>query len=256
MLLLLNLGVLLVDGFLMPIDFATVFGLHYVSSSFFRPYQFFTYMFVHGGFWHLLSNMIALIVFGSLLERVWGAKRFVTFYLITGIGAGMLYALVNFVEMQQLSRAVEAYKKAPNPEEFNRLLRKEARDVHARLTHTGFIERYAQYPNENYYIQESTDIMTSVLNRYVDMPMVGASGAVFGILMAFGLLFPNTQLFLLFPPIPIRAKYVILFYGLYEIYALIKRVPGDNIAHLAHLSGMLIAYLLIRYWQRHSPNMY
>jgi membrane associated rhomboid family serine protease len=84
--------------------------------------------------------------------------------------------------------------------------------------------------------------------------MVGASGAVFGILMAFGMLFPNTELFLLFPPIPVKAKYLVTFYALFEIYSEFSRTPGDNVAHLAHLGGMLIAFFLLKYWQKDSQR--
>ncbi|MCY4419366.1 MAG: rhomboid family intramembrane serine protease [Cytophagales bacterium] len=248
-LLLTNVGVLLLGMFLSPVDFSHSFGLHYVSSAYFQPYQFFTYMFVHAGGWHLFSNMLALIVFGSHLERFLGNKKFLLLYLITGIGAGVLYSLINFAEIQQLSKEVSEYTQEPDPESFNRFMIEHAPHLHQRLVHTEFIDNYAEDPNQVYYIRESIDITQGILSEYENIPMVGASGAVFGILMAFGMLFPNTQLFLLFPPIPIKAKYVILFYGLYEIYAEIQRMPGDNIAHLAHLSGMLIAFLLIRHWR-------
>jgi membrane associated rhomboid family serine protease len=106
------------------------------------------------------------------------------------------------------------------------------------------------------YQQQAIEIVKDIFSSITNVPMVGASGAVFGILMAFGMLFPNTQLFLLFPPIPIKAKYLVLFYGLYELYSEFSRTSGDNVAHLAHLGGMLIAYILLKIWQKDNGRFY
>ena len=112
------------------------------------------------------------------------------------------------------------------------------------------IERYAENPENSQYREESKQVVRQIYYNVANMPMVGASGAVFGILMAFGLLFPNTTLMLLFPPIPIKAKYFVLLYGLYELYSTIISSPGDNVAHFAHLGGMFIAFVLVRNWQK------
>lgn len=246
-LLIINIAALLIDQF-MRIDLANLLGLRYVLADTFAPYQFFTYMFVHGGGWHLFSNMFALFIFGPLLEQLWGPRRFLTFYLVTGIGAGILYSGINFFETRSVERAAEVYIENPDPERFNSFILKHADYTFKRLSL--FIDSYAEEPENTTRIAESREIVRQLAYNKANIPMVGASGAIFGILMAFGLLFPNTTLMLLFPPIPIKAKYFVGFYGLFELYAGINRAPGDNVAHFAHLAGMLVAWLLIKYWQK------
>ena len=238
------------------IDLADKLGLHSVLSPQFAPYQLISYMFIHAGGWHLFGNMFSLIVFGNLLERFLGAKRFFILYMVCGVGAGALYAGIDFYEGHHMEEAVAAYRKAPDPERFNRFLHRYAPAVQRDYEIQQFIDAYAEMPHNRAYIRESERLLTTLFERRIRVPMVGASGAVFGILMAFGLLFPNMQLFLLFPPIPIRAKYLVFFYGLYELWAEFNRMPGDNIAHWAHLSGMLVSFFLIRYWRNnhHLPR--
>lgn len=253
--LLINVLVFLIQSIL-SLPFSSLFGLRVIFSSEFAPYQFITYMWIHGGFGHLLSNMLAVFVFGPMLEQVWGSRRFMTFYLICGIGAGVLYGVADFAEKWDLKRDTEAYLANPNPEAFSIFI----------LDHKSYtynLPRLAEYSDEFYsqpsnesYITQTKEIVKDIYASITNIPMVGASGAVFGILMAFGLLFPNTQLFLLFPPIPIKAKYLVLFYGLYEIYSEFSRNPGDNVAHLAHLGGMLIAFILLKIWQKDSRRFY
>lgn len=246
-LLIINVAALLIDQFL-KIDLAGILGLRYFLADTFAPYQYFTYMFVHGNGWHLFSNMFALFMFGPLLEQLWGPRRFLTFYLVTGIGAGILYSGINFFETRKVEKAAEVYIQNPDPEAFNRFILKHAEYTFKRLS--PFIDEYAENPDNAARRAESQEIVRQLTYNKANIPMVGASGAIFGILMAFGLLFPNTTLMLLFPPIPIKAKYFVGFYGLFELYAGINRAPGDNVAHFAHLAGMLVAWLLIRYWQK------
>ena len=173
---------------------------HYPLSPDFYPWQMVTYMFMHGGFTHLLCNMFALVVFGSALERVWGEKRFLIYYMVCGIGSFFLY-------------------------EF-----------------TVGLNIYSQIDS---------------FDPGVDMGWVlGASGSVFGLLLGFGMLFPNTKLMLLFPPIPIKAKYFVMGYGAIELMTAFQNNPGDNVAHFAHLGGMLIGYFMIKHWQRDRTNFY
>ena len=146
----------------------------------FAPYQFFTYMFAHGGFGHIFFNMLALASFAPILETYWGDKKFLTFYLITGMGAGILYGVVN----------------------------------------------YFLFPGGG-------------------GSMLGASGAIYGILMAFGMLFPNLEIMLLFPPIPIKAKYMVFVMGILT-YAMDR---SGSVAHLAHFGGAFVAFLLISFWR-------
>ena len=119
-----------------------------------------------------------------------------------------------------------------------------------------FADKYYDDASNSSYIEQSVTVVNQIYEDLSNIPMVGASGAVFGILLAFAMLFPNTELLLLIPPMPVKAKYLVLFYGLYELYSEINRSTGDNVAHLAHLSGMLIAYILLKYWQQKRGNYY
>ncbi len=211
-------------------------------------------MFLIANFGHLLGNMFALFIFGPMLERFWGAQRFFLFYMVTGVGAGLLYGIVDFVEMQQLESAAQAYIANPNYEAFNSFINNHA--SYAFEQWYDFIDAFGENPDSQQYISSSIQRVQEVVRFQGNMPLVGASGAVFGILFAFGFLFPNTQLMLLIPPIPIKAKYLVTFYGLYELYAGIQRAPGDNVAHWAHLGGMLIAFILLKIWQDKRNNFY
>jgi len=209
------------------IDLGKILGLHYIQSPDFRPYQLVTHMFMHGGLIHLLFNMFALWMFGRVLESVWGPKRFFIYYFVTGLGAAVFYSFVNYIEFQYIASRM-------TPEMVQTVMANGA-------------DLLSQ--GQNY-----TDL-AGKLNLLLNVPTVGASGAVFGILLGFGMLFPNTQLMLLFPPIPIKAKYAVLAFGAYELFGGIANT-GDNIAHFAHLGGMLFGFILIKYWNTKTTNFY
>lgn len=205
------------------IDLADYLGLHYWKSEHFGFWQFFTHMFLHGSYdnvnltiMHLFSNMFALWMFGSILENIWGPKRFLTFYLICGLGAAMLHLGVLGYEFAGLERI---YQANPNPNDYFRLY--------------GY-----EHP-----------VYKTHIDGYFDQATVGASGAVFGILFAFGYLFPNTLLYIYFL-VPIKAKYVVAAYALFELFAGFQNSAGDQVAHFAHLGGMLVAFIILRIWGR------
>lgn len=212
----------------MGIDINRTLGLYYFQSESFRPFQIVTHMFMHGGLTHLFFNMFALWMFGRVLESVWGGKRFFIYYFVTGLGAAALHTFVNFIEIQSIMANLTpeqiALVKAEGP---------------------------ALWATRQNYLDEGM----AALNRALNIPTVGASGAVFGVLLAFGMLFPNTQLMLLIPPIPIKAKYFVIIYGVIELYLGLTK-PGSNIAHFAHLGGMLFGFLLIKYWNRTSNKFF
>ena len=229
------------------------FGMRYFHSENFQPYQILTYMWVHGGFGHLFSNMFSVFVFAPILEKVWGSKKFLIYYLATGIGAGILYSGINYYENYSFEVKVKSYEQNPSPESFRKLVLNNSSEYYNQLY--DFIDSYEQNPsnsNDNLSIAYANDL----LKVKSDVPMVGASGAVFGILLAFAMLFPNMELMLLFLPIPVKAKYVVLVYGIYELWSEINRMPGDNVAHFAHLGGMLIGYLILKYWKRKYGTFY
>ena len=195
------------------IDLVKILGLHQFQSPDFRPHQLVTHLFMHGNFTHLFFNMFALWMFGKILENVWGSKRFLIYYMITGIGAASIHLLISQYQIISISNQI--------PEMVN-------------LAIEG---RY----NPSIPISKK-------LTQLIITPTVGASGAVFGLLLAFGMLFPNALLYLYFA-IPIKAKYFVIGYGLIELYAGISNNPADNVAHFAHLGGMIFGFFLIKFWK-------
>ena len=202
------------------IDLTQILGLHQFQSEDFMPHQLITHFFMHGNFTHLFFNMFALWMFGKILENVWGAKRFLIYYMITALGAAALHLAVSQYQIYELSNEV------PNLIE---------------LAKKGLYNT----SNEN----------SLRLTQLVTTPTVGASGAVFGILLAFGMLFPNTLLYIYFA-IPIKAKYFVMIYGALELYLGLSNNPADNVAHFAHLGGMLFGFLLLKYWQKNHKQFY
>ena len=188
------------------IDLAQYLGLHYIGASDFRPYQFVTYMFMHGNFAHIFFNMFALWMFGNSIENAWGPKRFLIFYMVCGIGAGLTQELVQYIQLRDL---VENYQ-------------------------------YVKLNGQSIPVDAYLNMLTTV----------GASGAVYGILLAFGMMWPDSRIYIYFA-IPIKAKWFVIIYGLLELFSGFSSV--DNVAHFAHLGGMLWGFLLILYW-RHKDN--
>lgn len=252
-LLLINVGVFLIQ-FILEVNLPQILGLRYIFSTEFEPYQIFAHIFVHADGWHLFSNMFALFIFGPLLERFWGSGKFLIFYLFTGLGASLLFSVINYFEIRQIEVDAQEYVANPGPDNFQSFITEHAEHLYSR--NYNFIEQFHDNPQNQRLIEESISFVNSYYARMANIPMVGASGAVFGILMAFGYLFPNTTLMLLIPPIPIKAKYFVAFYGLYELYAGIQRMPGDNVAHFAHIGGMLFAFILIKIWQTKGSDFY
>lgn len=236
-------------------DLNEMLGLHHWSSEKFRPHQFVSYMFMHGGMMHLFFNMFALWMFGRVLEQVWGPKRFLIYYMTTGIGAGLLQLIVMSFSLGSMESAIQDLAAIGTPDKF-----------------AEFIDTYVPSPFINPFndilaawsmntesqnlLAQALSISNELLELKRDTGTVGASGSVFGILLAFGVLFPNTELMLLFPPIPIKAKYFVIGYGALELYMGLSANPSDNVAHFAHLGGMLFGYLLIRYWRKNTNTFY
>ncbi|MDB4533625.1 rhomboid family intramembrane serine protease [Vicingaceae bacterium] len=213
------------------VDLADYLGLHYWKSEGFRPHQLVTYIFMHSSrdFTHVLFNMFAVYMFGRVLEGVWGAKRFLIYYMITGIGAGVIQLLVAHIRLIPMMSEI--------PQEGIDMIMTEG--YGALLEGKNFV-----------------DPVMAQANALINSVTVGASGAVFGILLAFGMLFPNTELMLLFPPIPIKAKWFVLGYGAIELYSGFANNPNDNVAHFAHLGGMLFGFVLIQMWKKDRGNFY
>jgi membrane associated rhomboid family serine protease len=243
-------------GQLTKFDLAEIFGLRDFGANQFKPYQLISYMFLHSqiSIMHLVSNMFGLFIFGPILEKIWGSKRFLFFYFFTGIGAGLLNLGINFYEDNKIEQAIAIYSQHPSPESFLGLINKYSSLGQGSYD---FIEKFRKFPTD----QNNIDVTLNYLkNTHQDIVnngiMVGASGAIFGILMAFGYLFPNTEMMIMFVPAPIKAKYLITFYALYELYSGFNKIPGDNIAHFAHLGGMIFAIILLKIWGTNRSKFY
>lgn len=238
----------------MGIDLNRVLGLYYFESDNFRVYQVVTHMFMHGGFIHLFFNMYALWMFGKVLEQVWGSKRFLFYYLVTGLGAAAIHTLVNYFQLSGMREAAEAIINSPDPGLFASFVEKYAEGSYSAV-YDQIIAPWYDAKDGAAYAAQAEQFVREVIVYRLNIPTVGASGAVFGVLLAFGMLFPNTVLMLLFPPIPVKAKYFVMIYGAIELYLGITQ-PGSNIAHFAHLGGMIFGFFLIRAWQKNRTNFY
>lgn len=202
-------------------DITRWLGLFFPASDSFYPFQLVSHMFMHGNIGHIFSNMIMLWFLGSAMENYWGSQRFLIYYLLTGLGASALQIGVNAIEYFSLVADL-------SPENLSIVL-----DEGAAIIRSG----------RNY-----VDPTMGALNRLLNTPMVGASGAVFGVLLAFGMTFPNQVIYLNFL-FPIKAKYFVIGYGLFELYNGFT-VSNSGVAHFAHLGGMLFGFILIRRWKR------
>jgi membrane associated rhomboid family serine protease len=189
-------GLMFLASFLFEEFMVATFSLFYPASPLFHFFQLFTYMFMHADLMHVFFNMYALWLFGSMIERVWGGKKFLFYYLVTGIGAACLHIFVEYLNIRTLD-----------------------------------IETYSKIITKIYYT-----------------PMLGASGAVFGVLLAFGMMFPHTVLQLIFPPIRLKAIWFVVIYGVLELFFIVTQT-GAGVAHFAHLGGMIFGFILIKYWQ-------
>lgn len=184
----------------------TNFAMFYPASPFFKPWQILTHMFMHGGFWHIFFNMYSLLMFGSILERSLGPKKFLIFYFVTGLGAVALHTGVEWMQARVFiaNGAAQAYQ------------------------------------------------------QLLVTPTLGASGAIYGVLIGFAMLYPQARLTLIFPPIPMTAKWLVIIFAIFAAIELFSGINGiqDGVAHFAHLGGMLFGWLLIRWWRKHGKLYY
>lgn len=196
------------------IDLNDLLGLHFFMASNFHIYQLVTYMFMHGGWEHIILNMFMLWMFGAVVEQVWGAKRFLFYYIFCGIGAGVMQEIAQFFSVYFMLNAQQPFP---------------------------FTESFA--------------IMSQISTQLNGLTTVGASGGIYALLLAFGMLFPEQKMFIIPIPIPIKAKWMIIGSIVIELFSALA-APGDQVAHLAHLGGMVFGFFLIRYWRRHPDYDY
>lgn len=220
-------------------------GMHYFTSDYFFPWQLVTYMFTHASLGHIFGNMLGLIVFGPWLEQIWGEKRFIQFYAVVGVGAMLLYSVIQFIEMSSLEEDANRFYENPTASNFAQFVKNHGGYFYRSREFIEFKENYAENEDSEALREESLQYVSAIEELNINRPMVGASGAVLGIVAAFALLFPNTKLFLLFPPIPIKAKYIALLYAAFDIYGIVVDSPSDNVAHYAHIGGLLFGWMMV-----------
>lgn len=235
-------------------DLSNTLGLHLPQSTYWAPYQYITHLFMHGSITHLFFNMFALFMFGRVLESVWGSNRFLVYYFVTGLGAAALNSAVGWWDYHKMYEEFQAFQNTPEPGLLAEFIRSNISQPAGWVWE--LVDKWTNNPDSPQYIQAGGELFRRVIEEKINIPTIGASGAVFGILLAFGMLFPNTELFLMFIPIPIKAKYFVLGYGAIEFFMGVQNQVGDNIAHFAHLGGMLFGFILIKYWTRKSKKFY
>lgn len=233
------------------VDLDQLLGLHSPQSEYFRPYQYVSMMFMHAGFEHLFFNMFALFMFGITLEQYWGSKRFLLFYLFTGLGAAGLHTLVTEVEIWHMQRAASAVLENFSSQSFLSFVQ----DYGSNRLYQSVLSGLSTIKGAMSFqlVREASDIMHGIIEQQMNVPTVGASGAIYGVLLGFGMIFPNAELFIMFIPIPIKAKYAVMGFAAIELFMGIS-APGSSIAHFAHLGGMLFGLILILYWKRHGSK--
>ena len=214
-------------------DLIDFFGLHYYKSEIFYPHQFITSMFMHStsDIWHLVMNMLMLVICGVALERIWGGKKFILFYLGCGIGASCLSLIITHLRVMLVFDQL-------TPDAINFAL-------------SNGYDLITGGKGPRVYLENSTFKQAVLL---LNGNMIGASGAIFGVMLAFGMLFPNLELRLLLLPFPVKAKYLIGAYLISELFFGIGNFPGDNIGHFAHLGGALMGFLFVKIWRGNQVN--
>ena len=240
------------------IDLANYLGLFFFTSEYFKPHQIISHMFMHGSLMHIFSNMFALWMFGSILENVWGPKRFLIFYLICGLGGAITHMAFTAYQIHLVQGEINLFFESVTIDNFKMLL-----EGHRGLLYESdyinqantLLNTWSQNPSDSAMILQAKILAQKLTSMEANIPVVGASGAVFGVLLAFGMLFPNTYLYLMFPPIPIKAKYFVIFYGAFELYAGVSGTQ-EGVAHFAHLGGMLFGFIMIKYWNKTRKDFF
>ena len=224
-------------GSQLPFSLEDKFALHTWQSQLFQPWQLITHMFMHGDFWHLAFNMLPLWMLGSTLETLWGPKRFLTFYIICGLGAAFCHMGVLYYENAIM---INDFKALGNYAADNN------------LAVQNFIEKNIPTLQS---VPVNYDVASQILEAKLNVGTLGASGAVFGCLTAFAYLFPNT-VFLIYYVLPLKAKWAIPGYILIELFSAVRNSAGDNIAHVAHLGGALVGFLMVYFWNKNNRKTF
>ncbi len=244
------------------IDLAKYLGLHYPTAPDFKPHQFVTYIFMHGSFSHILFNMLAVYIFGQVLEQIWGPKRYLIFYILTGFGAALAQYIVTYFSIGPLIDSIQAVQNNLTPDTFGELFASPQfqRNVSDDFVFefNSFIKQYnaALHENPGRAMGLASQFLLDFKNQYLNAHVVvGASGSLFGLLGAFGMLFPNRMLYLYFL-FPVKAKWLVIAYGAIELFSGLRSNPGDNVAHFAHLGGLFVGIIIVLIWRKDKQHFY
>lgn len=236
---------------------ADIFALHHIFSPLFKPWQLLTHMFMHGSLSHIFGNMFALWMFGSVLENLWGPKRFLAFYLLCGMGAAVLHLTSLWYENRQLVHDLTMLKDNVSFDNYQVFYQRYLQSLldYGEPYANRLLNVWKADPANFQYKEQGLTLATQYTNLALGEATMGASGAVFGCLAAFGYLFPNTYIYLYFF-VPIKAKWVIIAYIGLELMLTIRNSAGDNIAHFAHLGGALVGFLLVYFWNKNNRKSF
>jgi membrane associated rhomboid family serine protease len=235
---------------LLEVDMINLLGLRNFASDLFKPYQLFTHLFVHANFMHLLNNTFAFYTFGPIIESTLGNKDFLKFYLITGLGSALIYSSITHIELSKKKNMIITYTLSPSPEAFEHCINQFDKP---NIALNKFTDNFYLNPHQDNYIRQSINILQLLYKNKADTPVIGSSGIAFALMTAMAMIFPNLKLFIILFPLPIKAKYFVAAYGLYELYSGIK-YNHDNVAHFAHIAGIIISFIFTKWWMHKTKT--
>jgi membrane associated rhomboid family serine protease len=226
-----------------------------VRSPLFEPHQIITHMFMHANLAHIFFNMFGVYMFGRILEQLWGSKKILIFYTVTGLGAAFIHLTVNYFQITHLMNLANQFYASPNYTLFNKIVNKYSMGGASDQV-VSFMQQWFYKPDDSSFIPQAKQIVEYLISSNLQVPTLGASGAVFGLLIAFAMMFPDVELMLIFLPIPIKAKYFVPIYAFLELFFGVAGFKWDNVAHFAHLGGALFGFILVKIWKRNQFRFY
>jgi membrane associated rhomboid family serine protease len=227
-------------------------ALFSILSPNLEPHQLITHIFMHGSLGHIFFNMFGVFMFGRILEQLWGSKKMLIFYTVTGLGAASIHLTVNYIQMSTLTNMAAQFYNSPSYALFNDIVSNYALRTGSHSQIMDFLQQWFYKSDDPSFIPEARVIVQHIVDSNLQIPTLGASGAVFGLLIAFAMTFPDVELMLIFLPIPIKAKYFVPIYALIELFFGVAGFQWDNVAHFAHLGGALFGFILIQIWKRNQ----
>jgi len=231
-------------------------ALFSLKSPLFEPHQIVTHMFMHANVGHIFFNMFGVYMFGRILEQLWGGKKMLIYYAITGLGAAFIHLTVNYFQMSHLLNLAEQFYTSPGYTLFNEIVMNYTPGSKPDNQIMDFMQQWFYKPDDTSFIPQAREIIEYTVTSNLQIPTLGASGAVFGLLIAFAMTFPDAELMLIFLPIPIKAKYFVPVYALIELFFGVAGFKWDNVAHFAHLGGALFGFILIKIWKKNQFKIY